>query len=174
MNLENVTTPEQAKELFNLRTTNLNKLGIHLLSLPEDYQHFDMSTYTDQGYMPLDVAKQKSCGTAGCAIGHAPLVKGTTKPLPDEYYYEYSFRYSFKDEHAHQDRLSRILWSLMFDGLWEQVDNTPHGAGRRILFILRHGVDVAKFIERHIQSDSLTVGVLRKFDALVQFFDIKA
>jgi hypothetical protein len=118
---------------------NLRKLAEYLLALPEDYKHFDMGVFMyDNAHcidVPLSCAHLKldDCGTVGCALGHGP-VAGIYDPTDD-------------DELSWEGYCGKyfMLWDSpaaewCFGVAWEDVDNTPHGAAKRILYMLNHGV----------------------------------
>ena len=117
---------------------NLLKLANHLESLPEDYEHFSMAdfiSYDDDTMFyifPEDVKDSETlsnCGTVACAVGHGPFVG--IKPLKGEGWMTYSERVFTKD---------RQEWEWCFDGCWEDIDNTPHGAAKRIKILLKRGL----------------------------------
>ena len=127
-----------------MNVTNLKLLADYLLALPEDYQHFDMGVFSDVDLLPIDVilSEQPSCNTAGCAVGHAPYVKGLPKPFDDESWWEYSeriFGMSWQDED----------WEWCFDSDWGCVDNTPHGAAKRILQLISTGLPDSSSKQRY-------------------------
>jgi len=81
------------------------------------------------------VKKGNVCGTAACAAGHLPFVKGIPKPTEDEQWDDYTQRVTSlgtENETYHE-------WKWCFDGHWEDVDNSHHGAAKRILFLVEHG-----------------------------------
>jgi len=134
-----------------INKSNLRKLAKYLLSLPENYKSFDMSLwlrnkrrnrwgeYTE--FAPNEITKrlndegEYTCGTAGCAVGHAPLAG--IPPKLGEDWTDYCDRTlvrwlaDFTDE-----------WQWCFGSEWASVDNTPQGAGKRIMYMLKHGVPV--------------------------------
>lgn len=111
---------------------NLRKLANYLLNLPEDYKHFHMGDYLtlEGSYYSARRAKEiiNYCGTAGCAIGHAPLIKGLE--AGNEYWSEYTSRVFGVDE------FKDARWRWAFHPDWSAVDNTPQGAALRILYML--------------------------------------
>lgn len=115
---------------------NFKKLADYLLSLPEDYCHFDMIFYyqvtnneINNTFRPIEVPFEPGCGCVACALGHGPAVG--IIPNEDISWEAYCDIY-FTDEDA--------VWRWCFSGLWEIQDNTPQGAGKRILWMLEHGV----------------------------------
>ena len=117
---------------------NLLKLANHLESLPEDYEHFGMQNFfiveSDEnlGHFP-DVVKNSEalshCGTVACAVGHGPFIG--IEPLEGEYWTTYSERVFIKNVRE---------WEWCFSGEWRKLDNTPHGAAKRIQVLLRKGL----------------------------------
>lgn len=110
----------------------LLRLAEYLLMLPDDYEQFSMDEYsTNLGYRGRKPVK---CGTAACAMGHAPYAVGaprrrlTTDCL--ESWDTYSTRV-FGD-------LTSPTFGFFFAGMWTDFDNTPHGAAARILFVLHY------------------------------------
>ena len=118
-----------------MNKAHLKLLAHYLLALPEDYQHFDMGVFSDVDLLPIDVilSEQPSCNTAGCAVGHAPYVQGLPKPYDEEEWEEYSERI-FEMEWESDE------WEWCFGSEWEHVDNTPHGAAKRILQLISTGL----------------------------------
>jgi len=68
------------------------------------------------------------CGTAACAAGHGPHAGIEKDSL--EYWREYIQR-AFC--------LRSNSWSWCFDAEWADIDNTPEGAAKRILYLLFSG-----------------------------------
>ena len=116
------TTPE--------RRANLVKLARFLYTEPIDRRHFDMSIYSESDN---DVAcDNRECGTAGCAIGWAPVAG--IAPLENEEWSDFSDRtliIGWTDADA---------WSWCFCMDWLGTDNTPHGAAKRIIWLLLYGL----------------------------------
>ena len=118
-----------------MNKTNLKLLADYLLALPEDYQHFDMGNWHKSHFRPIGIiaSGNSSCNTAGCAVGHAPYVQGLPKPFDDENWWDYSERiFGMEDVDTE--------WDWCFDSAWENVDNTPHGAAKRILQLISTGL----------------------------------
>ena len=127
-----------------MNVTNLKLLADYLLALPEDYQHFDMGSWHDDYEFPIDAYLESTshCNTAGCAVGHAPYVQGLPKPYDDEGWCEYSERIFDLDEYSAE-------WKWCFDFRWEYVDNTPHGAAKRILQLISTGLPDSSSKQRY-------------------------
>ena len=109
---------------------NLRKLAEHLLTLPAEYPSFAMSRFTNDGAgFGDDEVHVAECGTAACAVGHAPMIG--FEPLEGEYWSPYSERLFI--EHCHLEP-----WEWCFGAKWSEVDNTAHGAAYRILWLLEN------------------------------------
>jgi hypothetical protein len=115
--------------------TKLRKLANYLLSLPEDYEKFDMGSflvkdgiacwYVDE----IDKTTLHTCGTSACALGHAPSIFRVPKDCVD-----------WGDLAEHLFGLGGDEWDWCFDGGWVDVDNTHTGAAKRILWLLDKGL----------------------------------
>lgn len=108
---------------------NLRKLAAYLLTLPEDYPDFEMRSFTADKSSPDTV----SCGTAACAVGHGPAAGIAPLIEDDADWWRYSVR-------AFIGGWSLPEWGWCFDSHWSSVDNTVHGAAKRILFLLKEGL----------------------------------
>lgn len=99
---------------------NLRKLADYLLSgdLKAD---FDMSLY--------GTATDDNCGTVGCAIGHGP---NAGIPIKGRSWGNYA-----DDEFG---TCNGDIFCWLFGSSWNDIDNTPQGAGHRILYTLEHGI----------------------------------
>lgn len=126
---------------------NCVTLAKYLLSLPEDYEHFDMNEFYvkpvkpfDNEYIahvfvyPVDAGKLE-CGAVACALGHGPAAG----IIPEEHisWYTYSTKYFGT---VFGETAGGYRWC--FDRDWAEVDNTPKGAGKRIAFMLEKGLGV--------------------------------
>ena len=127
-----------------MNVTNLKLLAEYLLALPEDYQHFDMGSWHDDYECPIDAYLEEAphCNTAGCAVGHSPYVKGLPKPHDEEEWEEYSERIFGMSEGSDE-------WNWCFHYAWENVDNTPHGAAKRILQLISTGLPDSSSKQRY-------------------------
>lgn len=116
---------------------NLLRLATYLETLPADYGDFDMSTFAldNEGDEISPRQVLSSCGTVACAAGHGPAA-GLT-PLPEDHnwsiYCKRVFGLSVMDE-THRE------FDWCFGGAWDLVDNTHHGAAKRIRHMLDHGL----------------------------------
>lgn len=108
---------------------NLKKLANYLLSgnLKAD---FSMQFFTSPEVQRAYSYFATTCGTVGCALGHAPYL-GILK-TNKETWREYSKR-EFVDIFSNEGK-----WC--FHGTWHTTDNTAKGAGKRILYLLNHGL----------------------------------
>lgn len=112
---------------------NLKTLADYLLSdaLKSDFTMSYFCSYSPLGY------GVSTCGTVGCAVGHGPFA-GVPKD-PDEKWSAYSYRMFIDTE---IDNAADLAWDFCFSNIWSAYDNTPQGAGHRILYLLKHGVPV--------------------------------
>lgn len=111
---------------------NLLTLAKGLLSLPEEYKHFDMTHYFDsesiyQKPCELDVKDYNGCGTSACAAGHGPSFGIKAEPL--EGWTAYIERVFGVDEFD-------ATWNFLFDPGW---NNDPKQAATRIIMFLEKG-----------------------------------
>ena len=126
-------------EITETQENNLRILAEGLLNLPEDYSQFEMNTFLDydkesidDGLLPIFATNDSlSCGTVACACGHGPSLG--IPALPSEDWEDYSYRVFGLNELSYQ-------FEWCFSGVWENHDNTPHGAAYRILYMLDQGV----------------------------------
>jgi hypothetical protein len=113
---------------------NLETLAAYLEGLPADYQHFNMNVYVMKDDRLFNYASGApfagACGTVACAVGHGPAA-GIPAKLEEEWWTDYARRV-FELKGCEND------WC--FAGLWVNVDNTPHGAAKRIRYLLDHGL----------------------------------
>lgn len=117
---------------------NLLKLATYLLSgkLEAD---FDMGSFTDGSDWRFN--RRLDCGTVGCAIGHGPYA-GLPKQ-DDEGWIAYSNRvFGFISEPylygPNTYHTQGNYWHWCFSSLWDDIDNTPEGAAKRILYLLHN------------------------------------
>ena len=113
---------------------NLTKLADYLAALPADYDHFDMFDYYRNirifGYiLPIESALPDKCGAVACAVGHGPAAG--IPPVAGEDWTTYGHRvFDMGGEE----------WYWCFSDKWTGIDNTPHGAAKRIRHLLEHGL----------------------------------
>ena len=127
---------------------NLKLLADYLIQLPAGYEHFDMfnfHSFSSRPYTANEVSIN-TCGTVACAVGHAPYVDGLPEPEFGERWHEYSDRLF---------NLTPLGWAWCFSDRWKYIDNTPHGAAKRIYWMLEHGVpdDVEEVLDNQYLPD---------------------
>ncbi len=106
---------------------NLRKLAGYLMQ-PTLRAKFDMVDFVGE-ISCLEMSRLTECGTIGCAVGHGPYA-GIPKSK-DEIWSFYSYRvFGLEDDY----------WDFCFSDIWGMVDNTPHGAAKRILVLLDSGL----------------------------------
>jgi len=123
-----------------MHASNLDKLATYLEALPENYAHFNMGVYLTVRYYSAVAAEWvyaqnpqaliHECGTVACALGHGPAAGVpalATSHLGIEWY-DYAIL-QFVDEESDQ-------FDWLFSGSWGDIDNTPHGAAKRIRYLL--------------------------------------
>lgn len=129
-----------ASDTYNPTTnqrTKLRKLANYLLSLPEDYEKFDMGSFMDVEYGnkssigSINKNTLHTCGTSACALGHAPSIFRVPKDCVD-WWGLADYLFGLEDESEE--------WMWCFSGGWDQVDNTHIGAAKRILWLLDKGL----------------------------------
>lgn len=141
---------------------NLLRLAAYALSLPDDYEHFNMETFGDPD--PGDGILPVACGTAACMVGHS-LAAGMRPPHDAEEKHswtDYSWNLYTAGEwignsdlivpasitpstassfHSRKpEMVAAILWNWLFSGRWIHSDNTARGGAARIYYALEHGV----------------------------------
>jgi hypothetical protein len=106
---------------------NLQKLATFLAygKLPKEVE-FDMSAYAEDPWSKRDTI----CGTVGCAAGMGPFAGIKKKRVED--WDDYCGRVFL--ESASRE------WDWCFGSSWQDIDNTPKGAARRIQYLLDKGV----------------------------------
>lgn len=116
---------------------NLRQLAEYLLALPEDYEHFSMTTYfeldNDNVFIGENqfVEKIQSCGSVACAIGHGPLA-GIKESKEDCCWSAYARRVFGYSDGGTGTYLFGFEWSY-------SAYDTAKDAGHRILYVLEHG-----------------------------------
>jgi len=136
---------------------NLKKLADYLADLPEGGPKFNMGMFYTKGggsdgcfyrdLGPCDVVEH-TCGFAACAVGHATHVKGLEAYEDEDSWDEYIDRV-FGSE--------RLTYAWCFDDSWEEVDNTPEGASKRINYMLKHGTPDGFDDWRHISEEMVAL-----------------
>lgn len=118
-----------------IRTDRLRLLAEYLHSLPENYEHFDMTVYLCD---VEDEIHNNECGSSACALGHSPFAK-----LPDLNIDDYVFLFDSGElVCVDWDKLSHdyygvkgnsFEWKWMFSPMWTYIENTPKSAADRII-----------------------------------------
>jgi hypothetical protein len=155
----------------------LNLLAVYLYNLGDDYPKFEMMDYLakfdkngDRLYSsddrifnnknPEAVYKKQynQCGTAACAVGHAPSLGHINKtfkiqklktPIRDFHNGDYYKRFT-EDWNDYCERVFGLepdtdAWDYLFGSEWHEWDNTPTGAAKRIMYFLKRGVPSEAF-----------------------------
>ena len=113
---------------------NLRILGEYLISLPDDYKYFDMSNFCKSLAKIRITPDQAERGKIGDPLWHA--IKAGIKPKSNRAKTSWvAFCYEAMGIPFYSDE---GLWC--FSGEWDATDNTPQGAGKRIFWLLEHGV----------------------------------
>ncbi len=111
---------------------NLKTLGHYLLSLPKGYDKFCMLVYCSSYAEPYEAAEMLTkCGTVACAAGHGP--SAGIDPDENEGWGQYilgKFGVTY----------SSAFYGWCFYDAWETFDPGPQQAGKRILYLLKHGL----------------------------------
>ena len=133
-----------------LNRDNLTKLARYLATLPDDYEAFDMELFFSgpSDYVEVDYARKNGgvdkCGAVACAVGHGPSA-GILVPdhliLGGIYVSWSGYVREFFIETYGRGAEAALAFGWMFDDAWTEVDNTPKGAAKRILWLLEHGID---------------------------------
>lgn len=108
---------------------NLRKGAAYLLS-GDIAMRFNMAVYCTKPDLKDDEflkPAQHTCGTVGCAAGHFPAAG--IKPFNAEFWNEYITRTTGFNPFCYE-------WEWCFGPDWRDVDNTPEGAAKRILWLL--------------------------------------
>ena len=98
-----------------------------------------------------------SCGTVGCAIGHAPNSKIPELAANAEDFLGVSA--SGRAWANYSERVFGLVsdddpeWDFCFDSDWANLDNTPKGAGVRILYLLSHQSEIENFTLRKVNNE---------------------
>ena len=144
-----------------MNKTNLKLLADWLIlnndRLKEEHSfhmtHFRGNLDTGGDVTPL-LSSSSSCGTVGCALGWGP---NTGIPALVPLHLGKGFDWTTYSGDIFDLREGGEEWDWCFDGEWSGFDNTPKGAGIRILYLLLghvpdnwwddHAVVVPKYTE---------------------------
>jgi hypothetical protein len=105
-------TPQHVSNLHALADGLLNEV------LPHDMQ-FSMQTYCEK----------TNCGTVACSLGLGPYFVLSKR-----------IRESWNEYSTRVFGIEGDFWFWCFGGTWTVIDNTQHGAGKRIKYMLARGV----------------------------------
>lgn len=114
-------------EIFGMNIQNLSILADHLNTVKQFKFHMG-AFMLDDDRCEVNPSRH-DCGTVACAIGHGPWAG-----LPvenDRSWFDYSERVF---------GISNWAWNWCFAADWRGVDNTPAGAAKRILHLIKHGL----------------------------------
>jgi len=113
-----------------MNTENLLKMAAHIRTIPQD--RFEMGVFRPY----YDYVAQE-CFTVGCVIGHCTALDNPGN-IPRHKDGDIDFRgwsVSFTGL-----SLNSSCWYWCFSSNWEDVDNTPEGAARRIEWLVENGL----------------------------------
>lgn len=137
-------------EITELHRANLRKLADYLTALPDDYNQFDMSDFvgSESTFLKELVAGQPihQCGAVACAVGHCtsiglPVYKHEVLDMID-------WRLTGLIHFGVDSRIAYGPWDWMFSSSWNQADNTPWGAAKRIYWFLDKGLPEQRDFQR--------------------------
>lgn len=118
---------------------NLLVLAKFLVRLDQDGHEsergFSMRGFCDDEYGDELEPKAWECGTVSCAAGWGPAAGLVVEP-DDEDWSQYITRTFGIDGGSAVEP----IWQWLFGSGWARTDNSPKGAGQRILWLLVHGV----------------------------------
>ncbi len=131
---------------------NLMKLAVGVMNMKG--LKFDMERYRGvpsiYGLRSTDrIPPEPECGTVACLLGHGPSISGLEPSEEARYQYIGS-----QDYDVYWDRYVKeafgipshgAAWDFMFNGGWDQVDNTKAGGVARILYWLDNGTPASMF-----------------------------
>ena len=145
-----ISTEEQNR--LGIRSVeNLQILAKCLDSLPAN-DYFDMGTYldplenvrfnaVDNAIIEYTKTGHKPCGTAACAVGHAPHFGiGDITAFADNDDGALINWYSYSNQYLIEPNNGTGAWNWCFSPDWAALDNTPQGAAKRIRYLLEQGV----------------------------------
>lgn len=95
------------------------------------------------------------CGTVACALGWAPMVIPVE---PGDFCLRFegcpeALNWTLYCERVFCFRNSTKVWAWCFASFWEEVDNTPTGAAKRIRYLVEHGAAPSDtFLQIHGQA----------------------
>jgi len=128
--------------LVNLRKLR-NGINRRIISGVINQKTFDMVDFRRgfEVFSSCDFVSKKDCGTVGCLLGWAPMIKGLECDLQDfgKSYIGEAKNYLIWSSYC--DRVLSIgtdsgLWDFLFSHEWANFDNTPEGAVARMDVVL--------------------------------------
>lgn len=128
-----------ALEITEEQRANLKTLATYLTS-GNLLAEFDMSDYTQEFETHTERIEATTCGTVGCAAGHGPYA-GIPKSIFEDWG-AYTARVFGLGISVGLDFTDALSHHFCFSAGWSHRDNTPDGAGRRILYALERGIPV--------------------------------
>ena len=143
------------KEIKKLTIKNLRLLRDYIDTQVTDEQ-FDMKYFrtNDKKNKGLEYYSKDNCGTVGCALGWAPLVKGL-EPVDSDFDYIIDVEQSSLDFHEYSYRVFPELmasqayncysWQFVFSTEWNDVDNTRQGFIKRVNYLLEKDLKLEDF-----------------------------
>ena len=133
---------------------NLLKLSDFLEKLPQE--KFDMTHYrSDDNGFQVSYESKNNCGTAGCALGWAPFIKGL-EPVKKEFFKREDFSWALYTRRVFDISVvdtSCAFWMWLFSWDWKDIDNTPQGAAKRIRYLVRYPQRIKKIKTRSEQKE---------------------
>jgi len=111
-----------------MNTENLNRMADYIETIP--LEKFNMATYR------TGESIKHECNSVGCVIGHCTVLD--KRPLPilrsgDIDFNDWSLDFTGLDPNSNE-------WRYLFASEWEDVDNNPVGAAKRIRHFLENGL----------------------------------
>ncbi len=117
-------------KLSDENKNNFKTLATYLLNL-KDTSSFDMGRFSCGTF-------DGTCGSLGCAVGHA--TRCIRKIKTTETWCEFQKSLFGVNTHLDVNIQNRVAWVWCFSNNWKGTDNSPYGAARRILWMLKNGV----------------------------------
>lgn len=136
-------SPEQRANLTTLsaflieKGDSLNFAMRAFASVPFDAAGSDEEHERLDELVEIPSTMHEVCGAVACAAGHGTLAGIPAKKGED--WPGYTAR-SFGAEQDEFGGLEGPLWVYLFESAWSDTDDTASGAGRRIQYVLQHGI----------------------------------
>ena len=109
---------------------NLKRMADYIRTIPQS--RFNMKFYGS------DFEMIPECHSVGCAIGHCSVF--ATKKDLNKYNICNEFDFVAWSEKFTGLKAGLKKWSWCFAGSWNEIDNTPEGAVKRIEWLLNYGL----------------------------------